>query len=272
MEFQYSDAPQRSPEWLRIKRGRIGASSLWRWLSVSKSKATPGKPLKDRLDYEKELMFERQFDTSFEVWVNSAMQDGIDFESFAADQYAKITGFQLAEAGCYYNDYFVASPDRFVFPKGANSVDLDNAIGLIEVKILKDNAFVEVLAKDPATSHAIEAEIETDGKVNKVKVGTGVPEKHWKQIQGQLWASQLPWCDYVAVNFNTKRVVIIRVYPDKEFHEYLELAVQEKLVVTQFDTETVHPIIGDLPEGSDGLSGAVIDRSDSNIIQGETSW
>lgn len=234
MKFHYSAAPQRSPEWLEIRRGKIGSSDLWRWLSVSKQKGKEGKPLQARLDYEKELMFERQFNTNFEVWVSPAMQEGIDYEDFARKQYELITNSKTTEVGCWYNDYFVASPDRAV-----------GEDGLIEIKILKDNSFAEVMV-------------------------SGVPDKHWKQIQGQLWATGRKWCDYVALNFNSKKVKIIRVEPDKEFHDYLELAVQEKLVVAEFSTEQLYDIQGELPEGSDGLGGVEADRSDSNLttVQG----
>lgn len=230
MKFEYSDAPQRSPEWFAIRRGKIGSSRLVDWLAVSKAKTGAGRPLKPRLDYEKELMFERQFGTSFETYVNSAMQDGIDYEDFARLQYEKITGNTCQEVGCYYNDYFVASPDRTVGDDG-----------LLEIKILKDNSFTEVLI-------------------------SGVPDKHWKQMQGQLFASGRKWCDYVAVNFNTKKVVIIRVEPDTEFFEYLELALTEELVTEQFALTDVHDIQGDIPEGV--ILGASLDRSDSNTNSG----
>lgn len=230
MKFEYSGAPQKSPEWFEIRRGKVTASKLENWLSVSKAKGKEGTPLKARLDYEKELMFERQFNTNFEVYVNSAMQDGIDYEDFARKQYEKITGNVCDECGCWYNEYFVASPDRTVAEDG-----------LIEVKILKDNSFTEVLV-------------------------SGVPAKHWKQIQGQLWSSGRAWCDYVAVNFNTKKVVIIRVLPDPEFFEWLEIAIPEKLVVDEFALTNVHDIVGEIPEGVE--LGAAFDRSDSNLNNG----
>lgn len=266
MKFEYSGAPQKSPEWFAIRRGKVTASKLQDWLSVSKAKGKPGTPLKARLDYEKELMFERQFNTSFEVFVNDAMQDGIDYEDFGRKQYELITGNKCEEVGCWYNDWFVASPDRAVKaaldPEGNDSED-----GLLEIKILKDNSFTEVLAADPATSHYYEVEGE---KGKKTKVGTGVPEKHWKQIQGQLWSSKREWCDYVAVNFNTKKIVVIRVYPDQEFHDYLELAVPEKLVTKEFALTNVFDIVGELPNGI-VIPGADLDRSDSNLTMGDWS-
>lgn len=238
LEFHYDDSPQRSPQWLARKRGRIGASRLEDWLAVSKAKTGAGKPLKARLDYEKELMFERQFDTSFSTFVNDAMQEGIDYEDFAVQQFAQEMQFDTAEVGCWYNDYIAVSPDRLVFPKGSNVTDFDNAIGVVEIKIVKDNTFTEILM-------------------------SGVPPKHMKQVQAQLWATGLKKGWYVALNFNTKRYVIIEVELDEEFIAYLTEAIQEKLVVEPFALNQVHAIKGELPQGV--VLGADIDRSDSNI-------
>ena len=231
MQFEYSAAPQRSPEWFALRLGKVSASRLVDWMAVSKSVKTPGAPLKPRMDYEKELMFERQFGRSFDKWFSDAMQDGVDYEDFGRKQYEQITGNTTEEVGCWYNDYFVASPDRVVGEEG-----------LLEIKILKDNSFVEVLTE-------------------------GVPDKHWKQIQGQLFASKRAWCDYVAVNLNTKKVVIIRVYPDADFHEWLELIIPEKLVTTEFDTNVVHDIVGEVPSW-EGANEVKITGSDAAFKKG----
>lgn len=239
LHFKYLDAPQRSPEWLDVKRGRIGASRMGDWLAVSKAKTGSGKPLKARLDYEKELMFERQFGVSFSVFVSDAMQEGIDFENFAATEFAKAQDVDLAEVGCWYNDFIAVSPDRLVFPKGSNTADFDNAIGLVEIKIVKDNTFTEVLM-------------------------SGVPDKHMKQIQAQLWATGLDKGWYVALNFNTKRFVIIEVERDQELIDFMIEAVQEQLVVEPFALDKVHAITQEIPDWAAGTSAANIDRSDSN--------
>lgn len=227
LTFVYYGGAQRVPEWYAIKRGRIGASSLYRWLATSKAAKTLGQPLKPRLDYEKELMFERQFNTSFEIYVNSAMQEGIDYEDFAAKQYALLKSVTLEEQGCYYNDFFCASPDRKIAGLNAG----------IEVKIVKDNTFTEILV-------------------------SGVPDNHYKQIQGQLWATGWDYVDYVALNFNTKKLIVIRVQRDEELIDYLKLSVQEKLVVSEFTTDNVvFDIQGEIPENVE--LGAPVDRSDS---------
>lgn len=232
MQFNYLGAPQRSPEWFEARLGKVTASRLEDWTAVSKR---DGKPLKARLDYEKELMFERQFGRSFSVFTSEAMQDGIDFEDFARRQYEKISGLKADECGCWYSDHFVASPDAAV-----------GEDGLLEIKILRDNSFSEVLDK-------------------------GVPQKHWKQIQGQLWASGRPWSDYVAVNLNTKKMKIERVFPDEAFHTLLESSVIAPLSVAPFDMAQVYDIMDPLPNGYDPLAhgGALLDRSDNNLNTGD---
>ena len=213
MSFEYFEGEQRTPEWYKIRLGKVTASRLSDWLAVSKAKAGAGKPLKARLDYEKELLFERKFNTSFETFVSEAMQDGIDYEAYARKQYEEIKGVTVDELGCWYNDFFVASPD--------GGVGKD---GLIEVKIVKDNSFTEILT-------------------------SGVPDKWWKQIQGQLWASGRKWCDFIAVNFNTRKVKIIRVLPDAEFHEWVELTITDELTtdISIFDDTELYDL-RELPE------------------------
>lgn len=211
--FEYDPAPQRSPEWRERRLGKVTASKLEDWLSVSKAKNTLGKPLQKRIDYEKEILFERKFKVAYENFVSEAMQDGIDFEDFAALQYEQTTGNKTFTVGCWFNDYFVASPDRGVGDDG-----------LLEIKVVRDNTFTSII---------------TDG----------VPQKWWKQIQGQLWGSGRAWCDFVAINLNTKKMIIIRVYPDPEFHEWLEIAVPEPITIdsTLFDIDNMFDFVGSVP-------------------------
>lgn len=228
MKFEYFAGEQRTEPWYQLRLGKPTASRLADWLAVSKAKTGAGKPLKARLDYEKELIFERKFGVAFEHYVNSAMQDGIDFEDFLLRQYEKIKGVTVVPVGAWYNDQFLASPDGGVADEG-----------IVEAKVLKDNSFADVLVD-------------------------GVPDKHWKQIQGQLFASKRKWCDYIAGSLSTKKVKIIRVLPDPEFHEYLELALQESLVTADFDEKELFDFVDVLPEGAE-IPKVDSDRSDSNF-------
>lgn len=245
LAFKYDGAPQRSPEWLARKRGKIGASRMGDWLAVSKAKTGAGKPLKARLDYEKELMFERQFGVSFQVFVTGAMQEGIDYEDFARQQFILARPrLKATEVGCWYNDFVTVSPDRVIHSAETPVDDTDpakGAVGLVEIKIVKDNTFTDILMD-------------------------GVPDKHYKQIQTQLWATGLDKAWYVAMNFNTKRFVIIEVARDTELIDYMKESVQEQLVVQPFALDEVYEIKGEIPENVE--LGAPIDHSDSQTNNG----
>jgi len=176
-KFEYSDAPQGSPEWVELRTGKPTASRLKDWLAVSKR---DGKPLKGRTDYEAELAFENQFGVPFERFVTNAMKEGQEMEKFLLRQYEKqFKIVKVKSVGCYYNNYFVASPD--------GEVGKD---GLVECKWVYDTTYSDVLAN-------------------------GVPEAHMLQIQGQLWASGKNWCDYVVGNGNTNTFKVIRVERDE---------------------------------------------------------
>lgn len=222
MKFEYFAGEQRTPEWYALRLGKVTASQLHAWLAVSKAKGKEGKPLKARLDYEKELLFERKFNTSFERFVTDAMQDGIDYEAFARQEYMRVTGAVVRPCGAWYNDYFVASPDGVIERPDSKGE------GLLEVKIVRDNTFSDIL---------------TDG----------VPDKWMKQIQGQLWASGLGWSDFVAVNFNTKKLKIIRVEPDHEEHKWYELAITEDFHLTDaiFDDSQLFDLSQNTPEAEE---------------------
>lgn len=213
MKFEYFAGEQRTEPWYALRVGKVTASRLSDWLAVSKAKTGAGKKLKKRLDYEKELQYERQFGVAYDNFVSDAMNDGIIYEDFAKMNYEAIKGVKVVSVGAWYNDHFVASPDGGVADEG-----------LVEVKVVRDNTFSDILSD-------------------------GVPEKHWMQIQGQLWASGRKWCDYIAINLNTKKMKVIRVEPDAEFHEWLEIAVPDDIEVEPFSSEELFDFVQEVPEG-----------------------
>lgn len=263
MKFEYFAGEQRTAPWYELRKGKVTASRLEDWLSVSQAKdpKVNGKPLKKRLDYEKELQYERQFDVAYDNFVSDAMNDGIIYEQFAIMNYQDIKKVKVVPVGAWYNEHFVASPDGGVGDEG-----------LVEVKVVRDNTFSEILSLDSATSHFYEEEQDVMNEKTKklekkmVKIGTGVPEKHWKQIQGQLWASGRKWCDYIAINLSTKKLKVIRVLPDPEFIEWLELAVPEPINVKPFSDEELFDFVQAIPEGEPVQ--VLADHSDNAVPDG----
>lgn len=217
MNFKYSDAPQKSEEWIQLGLGVPTASNLYRWEAVSKKDGVT--PLKLRTDYEKELMFERQFGKPFSKFVSDAMLEGIDWEMFARREYERLTKNTVNEVGCWYNEFFRASPDGDIIPKGKKSPE-----GLLEIKWLKDTNWTEVLeTQAPFVSNSAD---------------------HWKQVQGQMFASGRKWTDYMACNETTKKIIIIRVYPDEEYFKSLEKSLQQPITIAEFDISNVYDMSG----------------------------
>lgn len=217
MKFEYFAGEQRTKPWFDAKLGKPSASNLYRWEAVSKKDGVT--PLKAREDYEKELQYERQFGVMFEKFTSSAMQEGIDWEDFARQQYTKITGRVATEVGMWHNEFFCASPDAGVEDEG-----------LLEIKWLKDTNWTEVL------------------RTKKPYVGNSAD--HWKQCQGQLFASGRKWVDYVAGNLSTKKVIIVRVYPDLEYFDKLNASLRQPLTIEPFDLTNVFDFVDVVPEGA----------------------
>lgn len=201
--FTYSDFPQGSPQWVMNRVGKVTASRLTDWLAVSKRPNKDGvhTPLKARTDYEMELKFEKQFGVPFSKFVTKAMEEGIEAEDEVARQYASITGNKVETCGSFYNDQFVASPDRLV-----------GEDGLLEIKWLYDTSFADVLEN-------------------------GVPHMYYLQMQGQLWSSGRKWCDFVVGNGNTGKIKIITVKREPEVIKQIKESLEglDKIVGT-FDT------------------------------------
>lgn len=210
--FQYSDAPQRSPEWIAIRAPRVGSSDLYRWMAVSKR---DGKtPLKARQDVERELAFAKTFNIPFSKFTHAAMQEGIDNEDFLADQYAQVKKVELIKVGCAYNDVFVASPDRAI--KGEN--------GGVELKWLYDTVWSEVVANNKPI------------------------DDHYKQMQGQMWAFGWEFVDYVAGDGNTGRFIVIRVKRDQALIKEIMESVKAVKDVKPMSTKNVYEFNAGVPE------------------------
>lgn len=208
--FEYSDAPQGSPEWVALRAPRIGASEIGEYMA----KGVKGQYLAGRKNIIRKIAFSRAFGVPFQTYVNSAMQQGIDNEEFVADQYAQQMGVQLRKLGAFYNDWFVASPDRGIVGQD----------GGVEVKWLQDNEWAELLL-------------------------TGFPKDlHYDQMQGQMWATGWKFVDYVAGNGNTGRMYIVRINRNDKRIEEIEAEGDSVRAIEPMEVEGVYEFTSGVPE------------------------
>jgi exodeoxyribonuclease (lambda-induced) len=119
---------------------------------------------------------------------NVHIRRGHEFEDKARQVYALETGYNVETVGFVEtDDYEGCSPDGLV-----------NDDGLLEIKNLSDNAFLELMLTD---------------KIEK---------KHLDQMQMQLYETGRRWCDYFAFNPNFEPCYYSkRIYPDIEVFEKL---------------------------------------------------
>lgn len=208
--FQYSDAPQRSPEWLDIRAPRLGASEIGKYMA----KGVKGQYLAGRKEVEKKIAFSKAFKVPFEGYVNSAMQAGIDNEDFIADQYSSLMGVALTKLGCFYNKWFVASPDRGIV--GANAG--------VEIKWLYDQEWSELVL-------------------------TGFPkQEHFDQMQGQMWATGWDYVDYVAGNGNTSKFYVVRINRNEDRIKEIAAEGPSVLAIEPMETKDVFDFSTTAPE------------------------
>lgn len=211
--FNYSDAPQRSPEWLAIRAPRIGASEIGKYMA----KGVKGQYLAGRKEVEKKIAFSKAFGVPFSTFTTGAMQEGIDNEDFIANEYTKQTGRELEKVGCYYNDWFVASPDRAIV--GEN--------GGVEIKWLFDNEFSELLL-------------------------TGFPKnEHFDQMQGQMYATGWDFVDYIAGNGNTGKAYIVRIKRNDDRIAEIDAEGESVLAIEPMETNDVFDFSTDVPAPSE---------------------
>jgi len=243
--YHYDPTPQRTPGWYKRREGKVTASRLEDFLSVSKAEKTKGQKLKKRLDYELEIQYERQFGVSYNNYVSDAMLDGQVLETFALSQFEKITGLKVTPVGCWYNDNFVASPD------GAIGDD-----ALAEAKVLRDASFSALLAgtikkgkKGKKATKTTEATPDEPDVHIPALSEEGVHSKFWKQMQGQLRASGRKYCWFVAINTNTKKLYMQRVERDETFMEWLDLNLTEIISpeTKPFNTDAVFDFRDEAP-------------------------
>lgn len=162
MSFTICDAAQRSPEWFAARLGRLTGSRAGDMLATIKSgEAAARRDLRIQLVTER-LTGEGQED----VFVNAAMQRGIDKEPDAFSLYEAVTGHVCRRTG-------FLSHDELRIGCSVDG-DVDHFAGIVELKCPKS-----------ATHYGY------------LKSGQ-VPSNHLPQITHNLWVTGAQFCDFVS--------------------------------------------------------------------------
>lgn len=143
-----------------------------------------------RHTYMMKLAAERITGEVGETFSNKAMEWGTANEPLARHAYEDDHFADVKEvAFIKVNDWVGVSPDGLV---GDN--------GLIEIKCPNTNTHIETVLK---------------GKM---------PTKHKPQVQGQLWASEREWCDFVSFDPRVplNQLFVDRIYRDDTYIKALE--------------------------------------------------
>lgn len=162
MTFTICDAPQRSPEWVAARLGRLTGSRAADMLAtIQKGEAAGRRNLRVQLVLER--ITNRSQDKAF---VSAAMQEGIDREAAAYAYYEASTGQLLTRTGFLSHRTILAG------------CSLDGHVGNFE-------GIIEIKCPLAATH------------LEYVKTGV-IPGEYQKQITHGLWISGAAWCDWLS--------------------------------------------------------------------------
>jgi hypothetical protein len=192
--FTVIDAEQRSDEWRQARAGLLTGSAASDMLSTIKSgEAAARRDLRMRLVTE-HLTGAPQDD----VFVNAAMQHGIDMEPIARGAYEAVTGNLVRSSG------FLCSTSHLA------GCSLDGHVGdfegIVEIKCPKSSTHLSYLRSG------------------------AVPSNHLPQIRHNLWITGAIWCDFVSFDDRfpeNLQLLVIRVHAvDVDIQGYEAAAVK----------------------------------------------
>ena len=194
------DVEQGSQEWLDLKAGVPSASNFDKIVKMN------GDRSKSAEKYIYQLAGERITGIREEGYQNAAMLRGIEMEEEAVNAYELFRDVDTEKVGiAYKNDTksFLCSPDRLI--KGDSE-------GLLEIKCPEIQTHVQYLLDS-----------------------TKLEKEYFQQVQGQMFITDLQWCDLMSYYPGLKPVVL-RVERDETFiaalqHELILLCAELEEVV-----------------------------------------
>lgn len=188
MPIEIFDVPQRSPEWLDIRKG-IPTSSMFGAVMAG---LKTGKDSKTRDNYMRKLAGEILSDIPMESHSNDEMERGVAQEPELRARYSFMHDAEIAEVG------FIRSGNKGCSPDGLIGKD-----GMLEIKSAAPHVMIEILL---------------DG---------GVPARHLPQVQGNLWVAERAWIDVVIGSAPKMPLFVERVYRNENYIKTIAGAVSD---------------------------------------------
>ncbi len=185
---------QGSEAWFQCRLGRVTGTRFKFLMS--------GKSTKGYQDLITEIACEVVSGEIEDTYSNADMERGIELEPHARKSYEDLfsvkvdeVGFCIPDEGNEFADWIGISPDGITE-------------GLQEFKCPKMKTHWRYISSDKLPS-----------------------EYRW-QVQGQLFVSSLPWCDFMSYHPSLKPFVI-RVYPNIEDHEAITIRLRETIILVK---------------------------------------
>lgn len=206
--MKFITADQRSPAWFAARLGRVTGSRFKDVMAISKK---TGEPLKAREDYRKELVTERILGDAGkkEVFMTDAMRWGQLNESLARTQYSLMTGNKVTEEG------FIQHDDLMVGVSTDGLVTSGSQEGNLEIKCL-----------------------EPHNHLYNIAMNNAMPDDYRDQVQGQMWITGRPWCDFVGYDSRMPDgldLFVTRILRDEDYIMQLEAEIMGFLAEVERD-------------------------------------
>jgi len=204
--MQWHDVPQNTDEWMDMRIGRIGGSSI-KYIMANFGKAFGNPAHKFALQMAQEQIDHKPHGDDYS---NDDFDRGHEYEPVARDKYEETTFSEVSNGG-----YYTEGPDIGISPDGRVYDD-----GLIEIKTRKQHIFFDTIRR---------------GKYD--------PSEKW-QLFFNLKVSGREWIDYVEYCpefIEGKRLFIDRLYAkdikdefsmiDTRLAEFRALVEEKKAVI-----------------------------------------
>lgn len=191
------DVKQLDPEWFALRAGKPTSSTFTSLVTAT------GRLPKSLTPYARKLAAEllrgKPKENGFDG--NKSTRRGQELEPQAIEYYEFITDREVTPIGFVTDDLirFGASTDGLV--------NVGN--GLVEVKCLEEDKHIEAVIHYDATGEML--------------------EERKPQVQGELMVTERKWADLIYYHPDL-RSIIIRVYPDLEYHALLKSQITKVLI------------------------------------------